>query len=197
MQTRRLARCVRKTMETDVCVELVLEGKGEYTVSTGIGFFDHMLELLLKHSMIDGTIQVNGDIQVDSHHTIEDTGIAFGRALFEALGDKAGISRYGAAFVPMDEALCRACVDLSGRPYLVFDADFPAEMVGQMQTDMVEEFFRAVVNGAMMTLHVALLAGKNTHHMVEAVFKAVGRCLRAAVEMDARQTGIPSTKGVL
>ncbi|MGI6169729.1 MAG: imidazoleglycerol-phosphate dehydratase HisB [Christensenellales bacterium] len=197
MQTKRLARCVRKTLETDVCVELVLDGKGLYTVSTGIGFFDHMLELFLKHSMIDGTIQVNGDILVDSHHTIEDTGIALGKAIGEALGDKAGITRYGTSFVPMDEALCRACVDISGRPYVVFDAEFPSEMAGQMQTDMVEEFFRAVAHGAMITLHISLLYGRNSHHMIEAAFKAVGRCLRQAMQIDPRQTGVPSTKGVL
>ena len=197
MAKARVGEVVRKTKETDVTVRLDLDGKGESKITTGIHFFDHMLTLFARHGLFDLEILCKGDIEVDGHHTVEDVGIALGEALNVALAKKEGISRYGVAYVPMDEALCRAVVDLSGRAYIVCRADFPAEMVGQLNTELVEEFFRAMAVQARMNLHLEVLYGKNSHHMVEAMFKSAARAICMAVTRDPRVVGIPSTKGVL
>jgi len=193
----RIAQYERTTKETSIKIKLNLDGKGEYEIRTGIGFFDHMLCLLAKHSMVDLSVECQGDLEVDSHHTVEDVGIALGTAIAQALGDKKGITRYGSEWVPMDEVLCLSCLDISGRPFLVFHADFVSETIGQMQSDMVEEFFRALAYQAGITLHIDVRYGKNAHHISEAIFKSTARALRAAVSIDPRQSGIPSTKGVL
>lgn len=193
----RKAEISRTTAETALSVMLNLDGTGAYDNQTGVGFFDHMLDQLARHAMIDLTIRATGDLHVDAHHTVEDVGIALGRALAEALGDKAGIRRYGSCHLAMDEALVRAALDLSGRPFLVWKVDFPTEKIGSFDTELVREFWTAVAMNARMTLNVALLDGANSHHIAEAAFKAVARALREAVEPDPRASGIPSTKGTL
>ncbi|NQT86658.1 imidazoleglycerol-phosphate dehydratase HisB [bacterium] len=193
----RTATESRKTNETDITLSLDLDGTGATSVSTGVGFLDHMLDLLGKHSLIDLDIQAAGDTHVDAHHTVEDVGICLGRALASALGDKSGIRRFAAASVPMDEALAEVSLDISGRPFLVFGVDFPTEKTGEFDVQLSEEFLRAVATNAGFTLHVSAPYGKNTHHVAEAVFKAVARALRHAVESDPRVQGVPSTKGTL
>lgn len=193
----RKADLCRKTGETDVAVEINLDGEGTYDIGTGIGFFDHMLCLMSKHSITDLSIKAKGDLYVDGHHTVEDVGITLGKCIEKALGDKSGIKRYGTVFVPMDEALAMVSIDISGRPFLVFDSQFNSEKVGEMDTELVEEFFRAVAVNAGITLHIKVLYGKNTHHMIEGIFKAFGRALREAVSKDDRIKGVMSTKGSL
>jgi len=188
----------RTTKETAIRVRVDLDGTGVAKVATGVGFFDHMLEQLGRHSLIDLTVDAEGDLHVDSHHTVEDVGIALGTALTQALGDKRGIRRYGWAAVPMEEALVLVALDLSGRPFLAFDAPVPAEQIGNYDPDLTEEFFMALTRSGGITLHVRLLSGRNSHHIVEGVFKAVAKALRIAVEADPRAAGeVPSTKGVL
>lgn len=196
-QTSRKAHVERQTRETRVEVALDLDGAGRLEVATGVGFFDHMLELLGKHALFDLRVAATGDTHVDAHHTVEDVGICLGQALAQALGDKRGIRRFGHASVPMDEALAEASLDLSGRPLLVFRGEFPTEKTGEFDAQLAEEFLRALVANAAATLHVRLHSGKNTHHVVEAIFKATARALREAVERDPRVSGIPSTKGIL
>jgi imidazoleglycerol-phosphate dehydratase len=193
----RTAYVQRETRETQVEIGIDLDGTGEAEPSTGVGFFDHMLTLLGKHSLIDLTVKAAGDLHVDAHHTVEDVGICLGRALAQALGDKAGIRRYGSATVPMDEALVTAAVDLSGRPFVVWEAELPPETLGAFPAALAEEFWRAVAVHGAFTLHVVCHHGKNTHHIIEAVFQAAARALRQAVEPDPRGSGVPSTKGVL
>ncbi|MDF2875663.1 MAG: hisB [Sporomusa sp.] len=193
----RTAVIERVTGETAITVSLNLDGSGQTKAATGIGFFNHMLILLGKHGLFDLAVEAKGDIEVDGHHTVEDTGIVLGQALAKALGDKAGIKRYGTAFVPMDEALAMVSLDISGRPYLVFDATLPGEQVGQFDSELTEEFLRALSVHAGLTLHVRLLSGKNTHHMIEAVFKALGRALDEATRKDERIQGVMSSKGML
>lgn len=198
MSTNRRAVKERVTQETQIRLEIALDGQGTARVQTGVGFFDHMLTALARHALMDLDVQVQGDLHIDSHHTVEDTGLVLGSALREALGDKRSIRRYGSAHVPMDEALVMAAIDLSGRPYLGFaDFEFRTPAVGQFDTELVEEFFRAFSNEAGCNLHLRCLAGGNAHHVIEATFKAVGRALKEAVEIDPRVIGIPSTKGVL
>jgi imidazoleglycerol-phosphate dehydratase len=193
----RAASLHRKTGETDVSLRLDLDGTGRSEIQTGVGFFDHMLTLLSKHGLIDLNIKAEGDLHVDAHHTVEDVGICFGKALAQALGDKAGIRRYGDATVPMDETLVTAAVDLSGRPFLVWKVPLPAETLGTFGTSLAEEFWRAVSSAAGCNLHLIAHHGTNSHHIIEAVFKATARALRQAVEPDPRGSGVPSTKGVL
>lgn len=176
---------------------LNLDGAGVADLATGVGFFDHMLTLLARHSLIDLTVKAAGDLHVDPHHTVEDVGICFGKALAEALGDKAGIRRYGSATVPMDEVLVTAAVDLSGRPFCIWRAEVPNEMLGSFNSPLAEEFWRAVAASGAFNLHVVCHHGRNTHHIVEGIFKATARALRQAVEIDQRMPGIPSRKGVL
>ena len=188
----------RTTKETAIRVRVDLDGTGVAKVATGVGFFDHMLEQLGRHSLIDLAVDAEGDLHVDSHHTVEDVGIALGTALTRALGDKQGIRRYGWAAVPMEEALVLVALDLSGRPFLAFDAPVPTEQIGTYDPDLTEEFFMALTRSGGITLHVRLLSGRNSHHIVEGVFKAVARALRIAVEVDPRGGDeVPSTKGVL
>lgn len=193
----RKSEITRKTAETEIAAMLNIEGQGEASVSTGIGFFDHMLVLLTKHGLFDLKLTAKGDLEVDCHHTIEDVGIVLGQALAKALGGKVGIKRYGTAFVPMDEALVMVTLDISGRPYLAYDADTTAKVIGNYDCEMTEEFLRAFAVNAGLTLHVKMLAGKNAHHIVEAVFKALGRALDEATHQDERIKGVMSTKGVL
>ncbi len=193
----RTAQLRRETGETKIELTLDLDGAGRSTVDTGVGFFDHMLTLLSRHSLIDLNIKAQGDLHVDAHHTVEDVGICFGRALAQALGDKSGIRRYGDATVPMDETLVTAAVDLSGRPFCVWCAEVPVETLGTFNAQLAEEFWRAVSSSGAMALHVVCHYGRNTHHIVEGIFKAAARALRQAVEVDPRGSGIPSTKGVL
>jgi imidazoleglycerol-phosphate dehydratase len=193
----RTATVERKTGETDILLTLSLDGGGTSDVRTGIPFFDHMLTIFARHGLLNLTVAAKGDIEVDYHHTVEDTGIALGQALAQALGDKAGIRRYGHAYVPMDEALVRAVVDCSGRPFLAYEAPRGVEAIGLFPFQLVEEFLRAVAVNAGLTLHVSVLAGRDAHHMAEGVFKALGRAIDAAVTIDGRVSGIPSTKGVL
>ena len=193
----RTAQEARKTTETDVSLSLDLDGDGQTSVSTGVGFLDHMLDLLGKHALFTLEIRASGDTEVDAHHTVEDVGICLGRALVAALGDKAGIRRFGSASVPMDEALADVSLDVSGRPFLVFEATFPTEKTGEFDAQLAEEFLRAVAVNAGLTLHVRVPYGRNTHHIVEAIFKAVARALREAVAVDPRVSGVPSTKGTL
>ena len=193
----RTAHVRRETGETTVDLLLDLDGTGRSTVGTGVGFFDHMLTLLARHSLIDLTVKALGDLHVDAHHTVEDVGICYGRALAQALGDKAGVRRYGSSTLPMDETLVTAAIDLSGRPCCVWQAEVPAEVLGNFNAPLAEEFWRAVSSTGLFALHVVLHHGRNTHHIVEAVFKAAARALRQAVEPDPRMPGIPSTKGVL
>jgi imidazoleglycerol-phosphate dehydratase len=193
----RTATIRRETGETRIQLSLDLDGTGKADIATGVGFFDHMLTLLAKHSLIDLTVKAEGDLHVDAHHTVEDTGICLGQALAEALGDKAGIRRYGSATVPMDEVLVTAAVDLSGRPFCVWLAEVPRETLGTFNAPLAEEFWRAVSAHGSLNLHVLCHHGRNTHHIVEGIFKALARALRQAVEADPRMVGIPSTKGVL
>ena len=194
----RQASVTRKTAETDISVEINLDGTGAYDNQTGVGFFDHMLEQLARHSLIDMTIRAKGDYHIDDHHTVEDTGIALGQALTQALGEKKGIRRYGSCLLPMDDALVRAAPDLSGRPYLVWNMEMPTAKIGTFDTELVREFFQALSTHGGITLHVDALHGINSHHIAEAAFKSVARALREAVETDPRKAdAIPSTKGAL
>ena len=193
----RTATITRTTKETDISLQLNLDGSGKTSLNTGVGFFDHMLDALSRFALLDLTLTCQGDIQVDAHHTVEDVGICLGRAIREALGDRAGIRRVGSAYLPMDEALAFAAIDISGRPYLAFDAEFTAPMVGAFDTQLAEEFFRAVAVNAGLTVHVKVLAGRNDHHKLEALFKAFGLALRDAAAVDPRVTGVLSTKGAL
>ncbi|MGR3493865.1 imidazoleglycerol-phosphate dehydratase HisB [Citreimonas sp.] len=194
----RRAEITRKTAETDISVTIDLDGTGTYDNRTGVGFFDHMLDQLSRHALIDMTVRATGDLHIDDHHTVEDTGIALGQALARALGDKRGIRRYGSCLLPMDDALVRAALDLSGRPYLVWKVDFAAAKIGSFDTELVREFFQALATHGGITLNVACLDGINAHHVAEAAFKAVARALREAVETDPRKAdAIPSTKGAL
>ena len=187
----------RQTAETKIDLSLDLDGTGRAQIATGVGFFDHMLTLLAKHSLIDLTVEAVGDLHVDAHHTVEDVGICFGQALVQALGDKAAIRRYGSATLPMDETLVTSAVDLSGRPYCVWNAEVPLETLGTFNSSLAEEFWRAVSSNGVFNLHVLCHYGRNTHHIVEGIFKATARALRQAVERDPRGSGVPSTKGVL
>lgn len=193
----RTAEITRKTKETDISVILDLDGSGMAEISTGIGFFDHMLEGFAKHGFFDLKCSVEGDLQVDGHHTVEDTGIVLGQAIAKAVGDKKGIRRYGFFLLPMDDALALCAVDLCGRPYLNFDGTFPTERVGELDTELVREFFYAVSYSAGMNLHIKLLDGINSHHMIEAIFKAFAKALDQAVSLDPRVTDVLSTKGTL
>ncbi len=193
----RQAKVARQTNETNISLSINIDGSGSSKICTEIGFFDHMLTLFTKHGGLDLELYAQGDLCVDAHHTVEDVGICLGRAVKEALGDKKGITRYGHAYVPMDEALALAVVDFSGRGYLVFDAVLPAPKVGEFDTELVEEFLRALAVNGEFTLHVRVISGKNTHHIIEAVFKALGRAVRQAAALDEKTNGVPSTKGVL
>jgi imidazoleglycerol-phosphate dehydratase len=193
----RNASLERTTGETNISLTIALDGEGRSEIRTGIPFFDHMLTLFSRHGLLDLEIAAKGDIEVDYHHTVEDVGITLGQAIAKALGDKAGIRRYGHAYVPMDEALARVVVDCSGRPFLAYEAPRGVEAIGLFPFQLVEEFLRAVAVNAGLTLHVSVLAGRDAHHMAEAVFKALGRALDIAVSHDGRVKGIPSTKGVL
>ena len=193
----RFGECTRRTGETDIRCGFLIDGSGEAQLKTGIGFFDHMLNLLARHGLFDINIACRGDLDVDGHHTVEDVGLALGAAIKNALGDKAGIQRFGTFFVPMDEALAQVSLDISGRPFLVFDAAFVGQSCGLFDVQLTEEFFRALAMEAGLTLHMKVLAGKNDHHMIEALFKAFARALDMATRMDGRFEGIPSTKGVL
>ena len=193
----RTAHIHRVTGETDVSLSLGLDGTGVGERSTGVGFFDHLLDAVARHGGLDLDVGVNGDLETGAHHTVEDTGIALGQALDAALGDRSGIARFGHAVVPMDEARAACAIDISGRPYTSFSADFGAERIADFDTDLAEEFFRAVANAAKLTLHVSVEAGTNPHHMVEVSFKAFARALRQAVADDPRVQGVPSTKGLL
>ena len=194
---QRTAKTVRRTKETDITASLLLDGSGTGDISTGIGFFDHMLEGFARHGFFDLTLQVKGDLHVDGHHTVEDTGIVLGTAIREALGDKRGIRRYGSCLLPMDETLARCAIDLSGRPYLCFSADFTADRVGDMDTELFGEFFYAVSYSAGMNLHLKVLEPGNNHHMAETMFKAFARALDEASAPDLRVTDVLSTKGRL
>jgi imidazoleglycerol-phosphate dehydratase len=193
----RTAEINRQTKETKVRVSLNLDGSGDASVHTGVGFFDHMLDLLGRHSLIDLDIEAEGDLQIDYHHTVEDVGIVIGQALEKALGDKRGINRYGWAIVPMDESLAQVAVDLSGRPAFVFKVQFTGETIGQFPVELVEEFLKALSTNAKMNLHVSVPYGGNNHHIAEAIFKATARALRLAVSHDPRSDAVPSTKGSL
>ncbi|HHW00159.1 MAG TPA: imidazoleglycerol-phosphate dehydratase HisB [Clostridiaceae bacterium] len=193
----RSAQVSRKTNETDVWVKLDIDGSGKCEVDTGIGFFNHMLSLFARHGLFDVNIRATGDLCVDAHHTVEDVGITLGQTLKEALGSKSNIKRYGTSFVPMDETLAMVVVDLSGRPFLVFDAKFTADRIGEMDTELVEEFFRALAYNAGITLHIKVFYGSNNHHIAEAIFKAFGRALDEATNIDGRIEGVMSTKGIL
>jgi len=193
----RSATITRNTAETQIELTLDLDGTGRFTGTSGVGFFDHMLTHLAKHGLFDLKLKCQGDLHIDAHHTVEDVGICFGKALVQSLGDKKGIRRYGDATVPMDECLVTSAIDLSGRPFLIWKADVDYEMLGTFASALGEEFWRAVSSAGLLTLHVVLHHGKNGHHILETIFKATARALRAAVEMDPRATGIPSTKGSL
>ena len=194
----RTATVKRKTKETDISVTVALDGTGKARIATGVGFFDHMLEQVARHSLIDMTIQAKGDLHIDQHHTVEDVGIALGAAIKQALGDLKGVTRYADVHLPMDEALTRAAIDISGRPYLVWKVAFTRVKIGEMESELFHEFFQAFAQNAGVTLHIENLAGKNNHHIAETCFKALARVLRAAVAIDPRQKAqIPSTKGRL
>lgn len=195
--TNRTAEVIRKTKETDISVTINMDGNGNAEISTGIGFFDHMLEGFAKHGFFDLKCIVKGDLQVDGHHTVEDAGIVLGQAIAKAVGDKKGIRRYGYFILPMDDALALCAVDLCGRPYLNFDCTFPTERVGELDTELVREFFYAVSYSAGMNLHIKMLDGINSHHMIEAAFKAFAKSLNQAVSLDPRVTDVLSTKGIL
>lgn len=193
----RVAECRRCTKETEISVKLNLDGTGKFSIDTGVGFFDHMLEGFAKHGFFDLEIRVKGDVHVDAHHTVEDTGIVLGQAFASALGDKEGISRFGYFILPMDDALVLAALDISGRTYFAFEAELPAEKLGTMETETVREFFMGFASGLGMNLHIRQLAGINTHHIVEAMFKAVAKAMDMAVKKDERIEGVLSTKGTL
>ena len=194
----RQASISRKTKETDIAVEVHLDGAGRADIATGVGFFDHMLDQLARHSLIDMTIRAKGDPHIDDHHTVEDVGIALGQALAKAIGDKRGITRYADCLLPMDETLTRVALDIAGRPFLVFNVDFPTEKIGAFDTQLVREFFQALAMNGGLTLHVENLYGVNSHHIAESCFKGVARALGAAVAIDPRQAErVPSTKGAL
>lgn len=194
----RTATRTRKTAETEITVELTLDGAGRYDNQTGVGFFDHMLDQLARHALMDLKVRATGDLHIDDHHTVEDVGIVLGQCLAEAMGDKRGIVRYGSCFLPMDDTLVRAALDLSGRPFLVWKVDFTAAKIGTFDTELVREFFTALAMQSGMTLHVERLDGINSHHIAEAAFKAVARALRDALETDPRKAdAVPSTKGAL
>jgi imidazoleglycerol-phosphate dehydratase len=193
----RSARIQRKTNETEIELVLDLDGSGQSQIDTGVGFFDHMLTLLARHAAFDLTVRAAGDLHVDQHHTVEDVGICFGQALKQALGDKAGIRRYGHFTLPMEETLATVAVDLSGRYYLVFEAEFPSAKIGQFDSELVEDFWQATAANCLCNLHVIVHHGRNSHHVSEAIFKAAARALRMAVEIDPRTSGVPSTKGTL
>jgi imidazoleglycerol-phosphate dehydratase len=195
--TERVAEVRRRTKETDVRVRLSLDGTGQAEVSTGVAFLDHMLELFARHGLFDLEVECRGDLHIDDHHSVEDVAITLGQALGQALGDKAGISRYGSAIVPMDEALCRAVIDLSGRFYLVYEVETRRQMIGNFSVELAEHFWRSLAEAARCNLHIDCLRGRNTHHILEGTFKATARALRQAVERDSRVSGVPSTKGVL
>ena len=197
MSKQRSVSKSRKTNETDIRVSLNLDGTGKYEIHTGIPFFDHMLAQLARHGQMDLTIAAKGDLEIDGHHTVEDVGWVLGQALYEALGDRRGITRFGHAFVPLDEALTRVVVDLSGRPYLVYKAEFKVSRIGDLQTELIEEFLKAFVQEGRFNLHVENLYGRNQHHIAETIFKATARALRMATRVDADTSDIPSTKGVL
>ena len=194
----RTARIQRKTHETDILIEVNLDGTGAYDVSTGIGFLDHMIEQFSRHSLIDLTCRIDGDLHVDQHHTTEDSAIAIGQAIAEALSDKAGIERYGAAYSPMDETLSRVALDISGRPYLVWKAGFTQEKLGELDTELIEHWFHSIAQAAGITLHIELLYGANNHHICESIYKGFARAMRQAVTLDPRKgSAVPSTKGQL
>lgn len=198
MTEARTARVERETKETRILVELNLDGTGKYEISTGIGFLDHMLEQLSRHSLIDLTVKAEGDLHIDFHHTTEDTGLAIGKAVADALADRAGITRFGAALSPMDETLTRVAIDLSGRPYFVWKVEFTKDKLGEMDTELFREWFQAFAQTSGMTLHLETLYGTNNHHIVESCYKGLARALREAITLDARKAGsVPSTKGVL
>ena len=194
----RKAEITRTTNETEISVSVTLDGTGQHRMASGVGFFDHMLDQLARHALVDISLSAKGDLHIDDHHTVEDCGIALGQALARALGDKRGIRRYGECSLPMDDAQVRCALDLSGRPFLVWNVPFPTPKIGTFDTELVREFFQALATHAGITLHVDLIHGINSHHIAEAVFKAVARSLRLAVEADPRMAGsIPSTKGTL
>ncbi len=194
----RKAQVERKTKETEITAKVDLDGSGNFSISTGIGFFDHMLEQLSRHSLIDISLQAKGDLHVDKHHTVEDCGIVLGQAIAKSLEDKRGIVRYAHAYVPMDETLTRSAVDISGRPYLIWHVSFPAKKIGKMDTELFREFFQALAQNAGITLHIETVYGANSHHIAESCFKALARALRDAIAIDERSAGeIPSTKGQL
>ena len=194
----RTAEIARKTNETEINVSINLDGSGQHNMATGIGFLDHMLDQLARHSLIDMEIKAKGDLHIDFHHTAEDVGIALGEAIKQALGDKKGIYRYGHAYVPLDEALSRVVIDFSGRPMLTYNVEYTRALIGRFDVDLFREFFQGLVNHAQMTLHIDNLRGINAHHQAETIFKAFGRALRSAAELDPRANGeIPSTKGTL
>jgi imidazoleglycerol-phosphate dehydratase len=194
----RTASISRNTKETEIAVEVNLDGTGQYEISTGIGFLDHMIEQFSRHSLIDIKCRIKGDLHVDQHHTTEDSAIAIGQAISKALGDKAGIMRYGSAYSPMDETLSRVALDISGRPYFVWKAGFTQERLGEMDTELFEHWFHSIADAVGLTLHIELLYGKNNHHIAESIYKGFARAMRQAVEIDPRKGGaIPSTKGIL
>jgi imidazoleglycerol-phosphate dehydratase len=195
--TNRSVSKSRKTKETDIQIRLNLDGSGQYEINTGIPFFDHMLAQLARHGQMDLNIKAKGDLEIDGHHTVEDVGWVLGQALYEALGDRRGITRFGHAYVPLDEALTRVVVDLSGRPYLVYKAEFKVPRIGDLQAELIEEFLKAFVQEGKFNLHVENLYGRNQHHIAETIFKATARALRMATRVDADSSDIPSTKGVL
>jgi len=193
----RSAELVRKTAETKIELQLNIDGKGNSSIDTGVGFFNHMLTLMTKHGFMDLKVKCDGDSDVDDHHSVEDVGIVLGQAFLQALGDKAGIRRYASVFTPMDESLSQVSIDISGRSYLYFDVEIPTQKVGTFDTELVEEFFRAFVNQSGITLHIQLLHGKNSHHIIESIFKGFGRVLDEATVIDERIKGVRSTKGML
>lgn len=194
----RQAQVIRNTLETKIEVRLDLDGSGKSTLSTGVGFFDHMLDQVARHGMFDLEVRAEGDLHIDAHHTVEDVGITIGQAFTKAIGDKKGVRRYGHAYVPLDEALSRVVIDLSGRPGLEYSVDYARGLIGEFDVDLVHEFFQGFVNHAGVTLHIDNLKGRNAHHQAETIYKAFGRALRMAVELDPRAAGIlPSTKGSL
>ena len=194
----RNAKVERNTKETKISIELDIDGQGQYNIDTGLGFFDHMLEQLARHSLIDLEIKAKGDTHIDDHHTVEDTGIALGQALTEAIGNKEGINRYGWCLLPMDDTLIRTALDLSARPFFYFDVDMPTDKIGSFDTELVREFFQAISTHAGITLHIEKLHGYNSHHIAEAAFKAFAKALRFAIEKDTRNaTALPTTKGAL
>ena len=195
--SERIATIKRKTNETDISLELNIDGEGNYDIDTGIGFFNHMLEGFTKHGLFDMTCRVSGDLEVDCHHTVEDTGIALGSAIKKALGEKEGIKRFGFFVLPMDDALILCSIDICGRPYFSYEVDFPTEKVGTMDTELFKEFFAAVSYSAMMNIHIKMISGENSHHIAEAMFKAFAKALDEASQIDPRIKGVPSTKGLL